>query len=372
MSGQTDKLRAKNYIDLQTKAILSEANYIHKPTGMYVMLQVVMEFILDDNVWVVRGIYLNPIFQTYTQVLYTVLTFLSSVILALFLFFNLKRTKDEYNMLIEELKVKILEDMMKENKSREESKELAESNRKALEDDKADDEDHEDEDENSKAKKKIKFCSKLKLWFRSPNMFEWIAILFMILFWISLVMKLIFHKQFQDIAIDESKFLDLSSMVVFQLTINSIDYILLVSTSFVMVCFTYQWFSPVNFIMNYLVNYIKRMLFAAFLSVFVMCIIAASFVTAIFGLNVYGYNKYAQSLVYSFTMLLRGSVFYPHEHFLYVEDYQHVTEKVGVVTLLFFLFSFHFYMRYFVLNVSVGSLLNEYKTAKTELRQNLK
>lgn len=75
---------------MQTNAIVVETNFIFKNKGIYVMNNLVIELTIDSyNISNIPR-FLTPLYNTTLQIVFTVLTFIASVLLMAFSIFDLK------------------------------------------------------------------------------------------------------------------------------------------------------------------------------------------------------------------------------------------------------------------------------------------
>ena len=83
-------LKENNWIDVQTNAIVVETNFIFKNKGIYVMNNLIIELTIDNyNISNIPR-FLTPLYNTTLQIVFTVLTFIASVLLMAFSIFDLK------------------------------------------------------------------------------------------------------------------------------------------------------------------------------------------------------------------------------------------------------------------------------------------
>ena len=155
----------------------------------------------------------------------------------------------------------------------------------------------------------------------------------------------------------------------FQYIINFIDIFLLLMLSFLFMYFINNLIPPVNFLMNHLMNYMRKYIIPAFILILISWLLAAISMTIIYGMFVYGYSNFFQSLLVFFTLLLRGSVMYSHEFHNYTENYNVLKDRIGFYTIFVFVILSHFFIRYFIVNISIASLFDEYKAIKQERKE---
>lgn len=91
-------LKANKWIDLQTRSILIESNYLHKSSGMYIMYYTVMELLMDFYTFSHSARFITPVFQTINQILYTVLSTVAGLIIIIYSILELKRSRADYNI----------------------------------------------------------------------------------------------------------------------------------------------------------------------------------------------------------------------------------------------------------------------------------
>ena len=193
---------------------------------------------------------------------------------------------------------------------------------------------------------------------------------FTLLLWIQFILKLAFNSQFDQITYTKGQKLELGHLELFQYIINYVDYFLLLAISFLFMYFINNLIQPVNFLIHHLMNYMKKYILSAFALIMIKCLLDAIGMTVVYGMFVYGYSNFFQSLVAFFTLLLRGSLMYPHTYFNYTEGYKWLIDRIGLITLFVFIIFVHFFVRYFVINASVASLFSEYKLLKLKKSKN--
>lgn len=60
---------------------------------------------------------------------------------------------------------------------------------------------------------------------------------------------------------------------------------------------------------------------------------------------------------------------YQHTHPYYTEDYEYIVDRVGIFVILLIIIVFHFFLRYFIINLSVSSLLSQFSVARKEIAE---
>ena len=212
--------------------------------------------------------------------------------------------------------------------------------------------------------KRIGWCKKFWYRFRFPSILEGVYAIFAVVFWIQLIMKIAFNRKFDNITYTKGHKLDIGDLELFQISIYYIDCFLLIALAILSVHFINNLISPVNFIITYTIEYIKKYFLSAFTLIFVVCLLGAIGMTTVYGMFAYGYTNYIQSLIAFFTLLWRGSLMYPHTYFNYTESYKWLIDRIGLITLFVFIIFVHFILRYFVVNISVSTLNYEFKQNK--------
>ena len=60
--------------------------------------------------------------------------------------------------------------------------------------------------------------------FRVPDFFQTVTFIFLLLYWVNLIMKLVFESYYNSIVIREKEYLDISQIETFQFVIFFFDY----------------------------------------------------------------------------------------------------------------------------------------------------
>ena len=83
-------LEANSWIDVQTDSIVIETNFIYKFSGVYVINFLVIELTIDDYEITNITRFLTPLYKTTTQIVFTIFTFIASVLMMGFSIFDMK------------------------------------------------------------------------------------------------------------------------------------------------------------------------------------------------------------------------------------------------------------------------------------------
>ena len=187
--------------------------------------------------------------------------------------------------------------------------------------------------------------------FRVPDFFQTVTFIFLLLYWVNLIMKLVFESYYNSIVIREKEYLDISQIETFQFVIFFFDYLMALSMALVMVCYINGWLKPLNFIVSYVGKFMVSFFPYITLLILVATLVTSLFLRMIFGMHLKGSEEYIQSFLTSWLMLTRGPMFYSYAHNLLNEDFRYLTESVNLSLLLFMVVIFHFVLRYFLINL---------------------
>lgn len=209
-------------------------------------------------------------------------------------------------------------------------------------------------------------CKRFWKHFRLPNLFEIITLIFLLLYWITLLQKLIFHALFSSIEFKENEFLDITSLEEYQYAIQFFDFVIGLMLPAVAIINIYYWSEPLEFIMKYLIKYFTKYFIFILALVVIVCLVVAIVCTFFLGLHAYGYYNYEQAFLNQFLVLTWGPLFYPRAY--YLETYEYITKRVGIVPLICFIVTFHFFMTYIIINFSIASFLSVFRSTREEMQ----
>lgn len=85
---------AEHWVDLSTRVVIVQTNYLHKTTGMIIKQLFTVELVLDQFMFSTTMHYVSPVFETTTQVVYTIFSFLTSLLILGLMIYELWKPKE--------------------------------------------------------------------------------------------------------------------------------------------------------------------------------------------------------------------------------------------------------------------------------------
>ena len=122
-----------------------------------------------------------------------------------------------------------------------------------------------------------------------------------------------------------------------------------------------KFFNPIKFIMTYLSKLIASVFIWLTLILIFTSLIFAIMLMTFLSYAAYGYNNYFQSLVGWFWLFTWGSLFYEYKYVDYTENEMLILQKTSIAAMLVFIVSFHFFVRYVIINHSVAFIESEHR-----------